>query len=146
MNCAIVLDRDHITVTGKRVNSAPGLCSTYNIVYLVQCQLCHKCYIGRTINTLRNRIGQHRTHFYEIVDGKNVDFSKDDDYSLGFHLSHDHNLKCREDFNNTYKVFIVDNCSPKLLEYKEHKFIHLLKTLRPLGINTVNPFGLNLLH
>ena len=80
------------------------------------------------------------------VDGKNVDISKDDDYSLGVHLSHDHNLKCRSDFNKNYKVFIIDNCSPKFLEYKEHKFIHLLKTLRPLGINTMNPFCLNLLH
>ena len=146
MNCAIVLDRDHIYVNGKRINSAPGLCSTYNIVYLVQCQICKKCYVGRTINTLRNRIGQHRTHFYEIVDGKNVDISKDDDYSLGVHLVHDHNLNNREDFNNNFKVFIIDNASPKVVEVKEHKYIHLLKTLRPLGINTVNPFGLSLLH
>ena len=100
-----------------------------------------------TVNTLRNRIGQHRTHFYELVDGKNVDITTDsDDYSLGVHLFNDHNLKDRKDFNKHFRVFIIDNTSPKFLEVKEHKYIHLLKTLRPLGINTVNPFGLRLLH
>jgi len=43
-------------------------------------------------------------------------------------------------------VSIIDNASPRTLEVRENKFIHILKTIRPLGINTVNPFGLPLLH
>ena len=91
---------------------------------------------------------KHRTKFYDIVEGKiiKVDFDKDDTYSIGNHLFHDHHLNSRSDFNKNVKVCIVDMSSPKLLEFKEHKFIHLLKTLRPLGLNTVNLFGLHLLH
>ena len=32
------------------------------------------------------------------------------------------------------------------LELKKNKYIHLLKSLRPHGLNTVNPFGLRLIH
>ena len=146
MTCDMILDREQLTVNGQKVKSSPGFCTTYNVVYLVQCQICEKCYVGRTVNSLRARIGQHRTHFYEICDGKAVDFTKDDDYSIGLHLFHEHHLSNRFDFKNFLKVCIVDICSPKLLEFKEHKYIHLLKTLRPLGMNTVNPFGLRLFH
>ena len=58
----------------------------------------------------------------------------------------DHGLNERTDFNKHYKVCIIENCAPKLLEVKENKYIHLLKTLRPLGLNTVNPFGLKMFH
>ena len=68
-----------------------------------------------------------------------------DEFSLGLHLL-EHGFKNKTDFNKIYNVSIIDNASPKTLEVREHKFIQLLKTLRPLGINTVNPFGLPLLH
>ena len=32
------------------------------------------------------------------------------------------------------------NCSPGRLELKKNKYIHLLKSLRPHGLNTANPF------
>ena len=37
-------------------------------------------------------------------------------------------------------------CQLLTLEVREHRYIQLLKTLKPLGINTVNPFGLPLLQ
>ena len=49
------------------------------------------------------------------------------------------------DFNEVFSVSIIDNSSPKTLEVREHKYIQLLKTLKPLVINTINPFGLLLL-
>ena len=99
------------------------------------------------MNTLRTRIGHHRTSSYALLIGKPVDLT-DDEHSLGVHLYTEHGLRHRSDFNKHYKICIIDNASPKMLELKEHKYIHLLKTLQPLWINTVNnnPFGLNLLH
>ena len=42
--------------------------------------------------------------------------------------------------------FLLDTCSPRKLEYNEHKFIQSLKTLRPHGLNGVDPFGIPLLN
>ena len=84
------------------------------------------------MNTLRTRIGHlNRTSSYALLIGKPVDLT-DDEHSLGVHLYTEH----RSDFNKHYKICIIDNASPKMLELKEHKYIHLLKTLQPLGINT----------
>ncbi len=85
----------------------------------------------------------HRSKFYDIIGGKTVDIT-DDDYSLGLHLL-DHGLGAHNDFNNCFQTFILENCSPSILETKELKYIHLLKALRPHGLNnTVHYFGLTL--
>ena len=91
----------------------------------------------------------HRSKFYEVIEGR-TNFNKcdditDDEHSLGIHLV-DHGYTERADFSNIYKVFIIDNCSPSVLERRENRYIHLLKSLRPLGLNTVNPYGLPLIH
>ena len=142
--CNMILDRESLCINGKRVRMAPGTCKTYNVIYLVQCTVCDKAYVGRTINPLHVRLDGHRSKFYEVVEGKPVNITSDD-YSLGIHLL-DHGLHEHTDFDKHYRVGIVENCSPKLLEVKENKYIHLLKVLRPLGLNTVNPFGLQVFH
>ena len=76
--------------------------------------------------------------------GRAVDITGNE-YSLGVHLL-DHGLHDHGDFNKIFKVCIIENTSPKFLEVKENKYIHYLKTLRPHGLNTVNPFGLSVFH
>ena len=142
--CGMILTKDSISVNGKRVKSAPGNCKTYNIVYLVQCSICKKNYVGRTVNSLHKRMDGHRSKFYEIIDGRAVDITSDE-YSLGVHLI-DHGLGKHTDFNENFNTFILENCSPSQLEVKENKYIHLLRSLRPLGLNTINPFGLTVFH
>ena len=70
-----------------------------------------------------------------------------DEYCLGVHLL-EHGLKEHDDFNKTFKICIIKNFSPKvkLLEYKENKYLHLLTTLKPWGLNTTTPFGINMFH
>ena len=63
----------------------------------------------------------------------------DDDFSLGVHLT-EHGYSERTDFNKMCKVCIIDNSSPNNIDVKEHKYIHVLNTLRPNGINVQNPF------
>ena len=115
------------------------------MIYLVVCKICGKPYVGRTIRLLRDRIGEHRRAFYRVIRGDKVDLNNDD-FSIGIHLHSDLGLVDRDDFNNNCLVCILDNTSPNMIEVKEHKYIHLLKTLRPLGMNTNNPFKIPLFH
>ena len=73
-------------------------------------------------------------------------YRKDDEYSLGLHLIEEHGCSEQSDFENSYSVFILNTCSPKTLEVNEHKFIHSLKTIKPHGLNAVDPFGIPILE
>ena len=82
--------------------------------------------------------------FYKVLANEEVDISSDD-YSLGLHLVNDHGAVDRGDFNETFQVQIVEICSPSTLEKNEHMYIHKYKTLYPVGLNKINPFGLSVL-
>ena len=127
------------------MKTAPGSCTTYNVIYLVLCKICGKPYVGRTNRLLRDRIGEHRRAFYQVIKGNKIDLNNDD-FSIGMHLHSDHGLVDRLDFNRHCTVCIIDNASPNRIELKEHKYIHLLKTLRPMGMNTNNPFKIPMFH
>ena len=70
-----------------------------------------------------------------------------DGYSLGRHLIDDHCCRDKNDFNvnDSYQIFILLNSSPRTLDIDEHKWIQRLKTIKPFGINSVDPFGIALL-
>ena len=143
MCCKMVSSDLTRTVNGKTVKSAPGTCSTYNIIYLITCKQCSKAYTGRSVRPLKTRIGEHRRAFYKICRGESYD-ENDDAFSPGAHLN-EHNFNEYNDFGKFFDVCIIDNCNPNILEVKEHKFIHILNTLKPCGLNTQNPFGLEIL-
>ena len=93
------------------------------------------------------------SNFYKLLNCPNLKSTKEykddenlDTYSLGEHLIDEHNCKLRSDFNDFYEIFILMNSSPTTLEINEHKFIHKLKTLKPFGINSSDPFGIPILH
>ena len=139
--CGLIRKNDIHEINGRRVSGAPGTCKTKNVIYHVECKLCWKPYIGRTVQQTCKRMNGHRECFYEILRNGNVDESKDD-YSLGLHLVQDHGLTDPGDFNKHYQVCILEVCSPSRLEKKEHNYIHGYNTLHPIGLNKVNPFGL----
>ena len=64
---------------------------------------------------------------------------------VGLQIVEHHLASSNAAFNEIYKVFIVDCCSPKTLEVREHKYIHELKTLKPFDINSVSPFSMPVL-
>ena len=135
---------DTIKCNDVVVKTAEGNCSSYNIIYLVSCSLCNECYVGRSTRPLKCRISEHRQHFYKIIKGENFD-PNSDEFALGNHLF-SHGYHDRSDFNKFYNVCLLAVCSPKVLDVKEHLFIHKLKTLIPRGINLSNPFVIPLLH
>ena len=143
--CCVLIGGENIKeINGLPISCAPGNCKSKNVIYLVICKICYKPYFGRTVQLTQNRMSGHRECFYKVLANENVDESSDD-FSLGLHLVHEHGSVDREDFNKSFSVQIVENCSPSNLEKKEHMYIHKYKTLHPFGLNKINPFGLSLL-
>ena len=134
-------------INDRRVEPKSGTCTTYNVIYALHCTACDKYYIGRTVRKLGDRFREHRQKFYQLL--KNPDLSNDhddDEFSPGLHLTECHSATTEESFNEIYRVFIVDVCSPQTLDVREHKYIHELNTIKPFGINSVSPFGLPVLR
>ena len=86
--------------------------------------------------------------FYKLLNDSALKFSDDylgeekDTYRLGGHLMDDHSLSSRTDFDISCNIFILKNSSPRSLEVNEHLFIEKLRTLKPNGINSCNPFNM----
>ena len=142
--CKIISPNEEFSINNQLVRSSPGSCATYNIIYMVVCKCCNKAYIGRSVRALRTRIGEHRRAYYNILNNKTWD-PEDDDYAMGIHLAQDHGFDQKSDFEDNFEICIVDICSPKIIDRKEHEYIHRLRTLRPLGMNSQNPFAIPLL-
>ena len=150
--CQIISDLDSFNINGQIIKPAAGSCTTYNIIYCFICKICQKCYVGRSVQQLNQRVGQHRRNYYDVLRDVNVarasqsnQNKNEDEYSLALHLVEDHKLFNKSDFSEVYRVFILDTCSPKILEIQEHRYIHKLRTVKPHGINSVDPFGIPLL-
>ena len=68
-----------------------------------------------------------------------------DRYTLSMHLYHKHNIENHEGFQNAYEFTILEKCSPKDLDVKEHLWVQKLKSLFPLRLNLYSPLGFPLL-
>ena len=150
MTCPSISELPIHRINGRNVKPQAATCLTYNIIYALHCTVCDKYYIGRSIRKLVERFGEHRRKYYKLVQDPDSVFNaklhlEDDDFSPGLHLVEEHGASKLTDFNELYRVFIIDICSPKFLELREHKYIHELKTLKPFGINSVSPFSIPLL-
>ena len=52
------------SVTGRRYHTSSRedlSCATTNVVYLLECDLCHLQYVGQTVTSLRDRMSGHRS-------------------------------------------------------------------------------------
>ena len=85
-----------------------------------------------------------RQHCYKIVKGDRFDIDNDD-FALGHHLN-EHGFNDIKDFKKVLNVCVLENCSPKVLDVKEYKYIHKLNFLTSQRINLSNPFSIHLLH
>ena len=141
--CIMITGKDSFVYNGKTYKTAPGNCTCYNIIYLFRCKICGHFYVGRSTRQLNTRTGEHRRAFQDIIQGKEYN-PLDNDFSLGIHLI-GHGLSNEMDFINSYEVCLLENCSPNKLEVKEHMYIHMLKTVRPRGINVTTPFNIPIL-
>ena len=103
-------------------------CRSSNLIYCLTCQNCGKQYVGQTLRKIKDRLYEHL---------RDID-SLNKDKPLGVLFSHN----CKE--NPAIKVHILEFIkkppkSPEALTIRnrvEKRWIHLLKTPAPLGLNS----------
>ena len=107
----------------KQYFSIPDVysCDTTQAIYLLECKICNKQYIGETHNTIRNRMKHHR-NMSNTATNRPI-------YSHILHHSTDFSV-----FSITIIDKIVDTISRK---QKELEYISLLKTKVPYGLNVI---------
>ena len=150
-NCKLMSEGCSINDSnGKKHKTAKGTCTSSNIIYAATCKLCLKNYTGKSTQLFSNRNNGHRAKFVKYVKhmlrgGDHRKYILDDEYSLGIHLYNEHQLIDRKGFDNTFKFTVLENCSPRNLDEREHSWIQKLRCLYPHGLNLISPFGLPLL-
>ena len=129
----------------KTIYTAGGTCSTRMVIYHAKCNHCGKVYVGKTVQTLADRVSGHRSNFYTCITSTNlVTLFADDEHLLGLHLYCNHHLQYKTAFNESYTFSILEKCSPNNIDLKEHLWIHRLKCIVPYGLNSHDPFGIPL--
>jgi hypothetical protein len=120
------------TIT-KQTYKIPTLrlsCQSKNLVYALECSVCHKQYVGETKRTFKERIAEH------LGDIKNMRLNK----PLGKHF----NLPGHK--FGTIKTYILEliKSDPEVTltttrrKAKEHFWIMRLRTPDPFGLNSMN--------
>ena len=106
-------------------------CKSSNLIYCIQCTICHKQYVGQTLNTLQQRFQEH----FEDVQKATVE--KD----IGRHF----NLADHQGSKNM-KIFILDfiyehprtKLAQDLWNIVQHDWIQRLRSQLPWGLNTMD--------
>ena len=141
--CNLMSGRDRIRGRQKKSYlTSRGDCTSKNLIYHAQCKHCTKVYVGKTTQKLSNRINGHRNKFQECRRKKGKKFKISDDHLLGMHVLHQHGLQQHNAFDKSYTFTILDECTPKYLDKKEHEWIQTLKCVAPYGLNAQDPFGI----
>ena len=134
--CLLVSNTTHLHYKGKTFRTAGGDCKSWNLIYCFQCKICDVLYVGKTIDSLNERVNGHRSKFYNVLThGARAEDFTDDEQILGVHLVHGHGMTKREDFNASYKLFILSYYNPVSIRRSEQFWIDKLKTLTPFGLN-----------
>ena len=150
-NCKRMSQLDFIKdANGKRHQTKSGNCTSNNIIYAATCVICGKNYTGKSTQMSACRNSGHRAKFLKYVShmqkgGDHTKYTLDDEYSLGIHLYNEHGIMDSDGFDKTYKFTILEECSPRNLDTREHYWIHILRSILPYGLNLISPFGLPLL-
>ena len=125
-----------------------GIMARNTVIYLVLCKRCKKYYVGRTTTPLSIRTNLHRGCFIRFVKTNGrlvVPTEKLDQFVIGMHLYKQHGILTKQQFDDNLELYILEVCSPRDLDIKEHKWIQKLKALSPYGLNISSPFGFPLL-
>ena len=149
--CPYMSNKDIVTSTSNNVyKTAPGNCTTRNIIYSAVCKLCSKQYVGKTTQMMCGRICEHKSCYNKYCKAKGeISASNcknfEDKFALGVHLYDEHGIDNLQAFQNSYEFTVLEKCSPKTLTVKEHLWIQKIKCIHPLGLNLNSPLGLPLL-
>jgi len=153
-NCRYCKRLDHTghitsTSTSREYNTRKYVsCKSNNLIYCITCTTCNKQYVGQTKNRLQDRF---QMHFYHIESKKQINPLKRQpkakklnpkfDDPIGRHFKQsDHNGL------NSIHIHILQFISAPsesipaqmLRDDWERKWIHRLKTIAPLGLNSAD--------
>lgn len=90
---------------------------------------------------MSQRVDEHRAKFNQLLNNPQTDLLNSNDHEgccLGKHLNDDHHCEHRNDYNNSYKVFILLNRIPRKLD--EHKWLQQLKTHKNFWYQFSRPY------
>lgn len=134
----------------KKFKTAMGTCKTRNCIYGATCKICDKKYVGKSTQPEHKRINGHRSNMKRYMENPTIlngetDLKEKDKYSLATHLHQEHNITSPHSLDEQYSFTILEKCTPKSLDIKEHHWIQRLKSLSPFGLNLDSPLGFPLI-
>jgi len=105
-------------------------CKTKNVIYLLTCTDCSKCYVGQTKRQARTRFTEHKR---ESLNWKTKGYSQHNQELY----KHYKNSNCDpKNLNLQIICKLPEPWDQKLADEKEVYFIRLLNTAYPIGFNT----------
>jgi len=149
--CALMSGKDEIiNAKNKKYKTGMGNCKTNNCVYVAKCKMCEKNYVGKSTQPEHKRVNGHRTDMKKYMEnpnvvGNNSELSVKDRYSLAIHLHRDHGIVSIRGLDDQYTFTILDKCTPKSLDVKEHSWIQKMKSMTSFGLNLYSPLGFPLI-
>ena len=138
-------------VKNKKFKTGLGNCKSKNCIYAASCKLCGKPYVGKSTQAENRRVSGHRTDMKKYANNpqiaQNSDEGNDKDrYSLAIHLDRDHGIRSVQGLDDYYEFTILEKCTPKSIDLKEHTWIQRMKSLTPFGLNLSSPLGFPLVN
>ncbi len=105
-------------------------CKSSNLIYCIQCRTCKKQYVGQTSTTIMKRLQGHVDRIKRKV--------LSDDIGRHFNLP-GHNGKADIEFFVLDFIYVhpESTCAQSLRLLIEHNWIHRLRTMLPMGLNTM---------
>ena len=145
--CPLMSGNDFIFKGHSKLKTAKGNCKTKFICYCARCKICSKKYVGKSTQECHCRLNGHRDCLKQYVNSHvDIDSSQDKDkFSLAWHLDKEHNIRSLSGLDDHFEFTILEKCTPKNLELKEHLWIQKLRTITPYGLNLYSPLGIPLL-
>ena len=135
----------------KKFKTGIGNCKTKNSIYAANCKLCGKHYVGKSTQPEHSRVAGHRTDMKKYMNSPQVaendeEGNNKDRYSLAIHLHREHNISSINGLDEYYTFTVLEKCTPKSIDVKEHAWIQKMKSLTPFGLNLNSPLGFPLIN
>ena len=149
--CHLMSGKEEITnCKNQTFKTGLGNCKTKNCIYCANCKLCGKPYVGKSTQAEHSRIRGHRTDMKKYMNNPQVadnDEGNDKDrYSLAIHLHREHGIQSIQGLDDYYEFTLLEKCTPKSIDLKEHTWIQRMKSLAPFGLNLNSPLGFPLIN
>jgi hypothetical protein len=119
--------------TGRKHTTRKEItCNSNNLIYCIECTRCHKLYVGQTKNSIKKRFS---AHFYSIENPLKLDTV------VGRHFSSAHHQKLDDVKIHVLEFIHLGNNTPasqRIRDEVERKWIHMLTSTAPIGLNSAD--------